>query len=105
MLACCFLARATPCCHSRAVAVRNRFDHLGKEIGTNARGPCGITKVQDELTSETLYADICHEPDPAREAERARLGLLGRLAARPCLLELYGVPSVSMRSRKKVMFA
>ncbi len=70
--------------------MRNRFDWLGTEIGKKALGPCGVTKVQDGITSETLYHDILHEPDPAREAERARLGLLGRMADRLCLIELYG---------------
>ncbi|MFT3774462.1 MAG: hypothetical protein QM820_54575 [Minicystis sp.] len=30
-----------------------------------------------------------HDPDPARHAERARLGLLGRLASTLCLIEVY----------------
>jgi hypothetical protein len=70
--------------------MRTPFDWLGKRIGEKALGACGVTKVQAELTPETLAADLRHEPDPAREAERVRLGLLGRLAAGPCLLELYG---------------
>jgi len=36
------------------------------------------------------FADLRHEPDPARKAERGRLGLLGRIAAAPCLIEVYG---------------
>jgi hypothetical protein len=70
--------------------MRNRFDWLGKQIGQAALGASGVTRVQDGITSETLYADIRHEPDPEREAERARLGLLGRMAANLCLIELYG---------------
>lgn len=60
-----------------------------KKIGKEALGPCGVTKVQHEITSETLAADIHYEPDPAREAERARLGLLGRMAVRFRLIERY----------------
>jgi hypothetical protein len=70
--------------------MRTPFDWLGKKIGKAALGACGVTSVQDEITSETLAADLCHEPDPTRETERARLGLLGRLTASLCLLELYG---------------
>lgn len=70
--------------------MRNRFDHLAKEIGLEALGPSGTTVAQDEISPETQHADLRHEPDPARGPERARLGLLGRLAAVLCLLEIYG---------------
>jgi hypothetical protein len=70
--------------------VRNRFDQLAKQIGQEALGPSGVTVAHDEISPETQHADLRHEPDPAREAERARLGLLGRLAAVLCLLEIYG---------------
>ncbi|HWO19857.1 MAG TPA: hypothetical protein VNO30_13820 [Kofleriaceae bacterium] len=46
--------------------------------------------MHDEISPETQHADLRHEPDPARKAERARLGLLGRITAVPCLLEVYG---------------
>jgi hypothetical protein len=70
--------------------VRNRFDHLAKQIGQEALGPSGTTVVHDEISPETQHADLRHDPDPAREAERARLGLLGRIAAVLCLIEIYG---------------
>ena len=70
--------------------MRNRFDHLAKQIGQQALGPSGVTVASDEISPETLHADLRHEPDPARETERARLGLLGRLAAVLCLIEVYG---------------
>jgi hypothetical protein len=70
--------------------VRNRFDQLAKQIGQEALGPSGTTVASDEISPETQHADLRHEPDPAREAERARLGLLGRLAAVLCLIEIYG---------------
>jgi len=44
---------------------------------------------QDAIDPETQYADLRHEPDPARQKERDRLGLLGQLAASPCLIEVY----------------
>jgi hypothetical protein len=70
--------------------VRNRFDQLAKQIGQEALGPSGTTVAHDEISPETQHADLRHEPDPAREAERARLGLLGRIAAVLCLIEIYG---------------
>ena len=70
--------------------MRNRFDHLAKEIGRKALGPCGSTVAHDGIAPETLFADLRHEPNPARKAERARLGLLGRISAALCLIEVYG---------------
>jgi hypothetical protein len=70
--------------------VRNRFDQLAKQIGQEALAPSGTTVAHDEISPETQHADLRHEPDPARDAERARLGLLGRLAAVLCLIEIYG---------------
>jgi hypothetical protein len=69
--------------------MHNRFDHLAKELAQKALGPSGATVANDEITPETQYADLRHEPDPARHAERDRLGLLGQLAAVACLIEVY----------------
>jgi len=69
--------------------MQNRFDYLSKHIGQKALGLIGVTSTQSEINAETLYADLRHVPDPARQAERARLGLLGRIAAAPCLIEVY----------------
>jgi hypothetical protein len=73
--------------------MRNLFDHLGREIGLSALGPCGLTVPEDVLAPDARRADLRHEPAPERAAERARLGLLGRIASIPCLIELYsGAP-------------
>jgi hypothetical protein len=42
--------------------MRNRFDHLAKQIGKAALGASGITVAHDEITPETMYADLRHEP-------------------------------------------
>jgi hypothetical protein len=70
--------------------MRLRFDQLGKQIGREALAPAGTTVVHEEIAPDAQHVDLRHEPDPAREAERARLGLLGKLAAVSCLIELYG---------------
>ena len=70
--------------------MRNRFDHLAKQIGQEALGRSGATVVHDEIAPETQHADLRHEPDPARKAERKHLGFLGRIAAVLCLIEIYG---------------
>jgi hypothetical protein len=69
--------------------MRNRFDHLAKQIGQKMLGPFGATAAHDPIHAETQYADLRYEPGPAHQAERDRLGLLGRLAAEPCLIEVY----------------
>src|SRR5689334_20583546 len=69
--------------------MRNRFDFASKEIGQAALRPFGTTVAQAQINTETQYADLRHEPDPARGAKLAELGLLGRLATRACLIEVY----------------
>jgi len=69
--------------------MRNRFDQLAKQIGQKALDRFGVAVTQDAINSETQYADLRYEPDPARQAERGRLGLLGRLAASACIIEVY----------------
>ena len=69
--------------------MRNRSDFIAKEIGKAALRPFGKVVAQAEITTETQYADLCHEPDPARVAGLAELGLLGRFGAHACLIEVY----------------
>jgi len=69
--------------------MRNHFDQLAKQIGQEALSASGTTVVNDPINPETQYADLRHEPDPARQTERDRLGLLGRIAAFFCLIEVY----------------
>jgi hypothetical protein len=78
-----------PSARSGRLMRRNRFDHIAKEVGEEALRASGTTLVNEEINSATQYADLSHAPDPARRAERDRLGLLGRLAAEPCLIEVY----------------
>ncbi|HEX2691733.1 MAG TPA: hypothetical protein VHN14_34220 [Kofleriaceae bacterium] len=69
--------------------MRTHFDHLAKQLGQAALGHSGITVVNDPINPETQYADLRYEPDPARQAVRDQLGLLGRIAGGVCLLEVY----------------
>jgi hypothetical protein len=72
--------------------MHNPFDQLAKKVGKEALEASGRTVVQYEISRDAQHADIRHDPDPARDAERARLGLLGRIAEVLCLLEIYGHP-------------
>ena len=66
------------------------FDQIAKKIGKEALDASGLTVVEEEISRGAQHADLYHEPDPRRQAERARLGLLGRIAAFLCLIEVYG---------------
>ncbi|MEO5728605.1 MAG: hypothetical protein ABI134_12350 [Byssovorax sp.] len=70
--------------------MHNPFDQLAKKVGKEALDASGPTVVQYEISRDAQHADLRHDPDPARDAERARLGLLGRIAAVLCLIEIYG---------------
>jgi hypothetical protein len=69
--------------------MQNPYDQLAKQIGEEALAPFGTTVVHDEIPPETQYADLRHEPDPARAADRQQLGLLGQIASILCLIEVY----------------
>jgi hypothetical protein len=70
--------------------MHNPFDHLAKKVGKEALDASGPTVVQYAIFRDAHHADLRHDPDPARAAERARLGLLGRLAEVLCLIEIFG---------------
>lgn len=70
----------------------NPFDQLAKRLGKQALDACGTTTVQHEIARAAQQADLRHEPDPDRRAERERLGLLGRVAAVLCLIEVFAHP-------------
>lgn len=69
--------------------MHNPFDQLAKKVGKEALSACGLTIAQYEISRDAQYADLRHEPDPARDAERRQLGLLGRVAEHLCLINVY----------------
>jgi hypothetical protein len=66
------------------------YDDLAKNVGKGALEASGPTTVEHAIPRSAQRADIRHDPDPARASERARLGLLGRIAEVLCLMEVYG---------------
>jgi hypothetical protein len=70
--------------------MHNPFDNLAKKVGKEALDASGTTIVQYEISRDAQHADLRHDPDPKRKAERAKLGLLGRIAAVLCLIEVFG---------------
>jgi hypothetical protein len=70
--------------------MHNLFDQLAKKVGKGALDASGATIVQYEIARDAQHADLRHDPDPKRKTERARLGLLGRIAAALCLIDIFG---------------
>jgi hypothetical protein len=66
------------------------YDDLAKKVGKGALEASGRTTVEHAISRSAQRADIRHDPDPAHTVERARLGLLGRIAEILCLIEVYG---------------
>ena len=66
------------------------YDDLAKNVGKGALAASGPTTVEHAISRSAQRADIRHDPDPACAAERARLGLLGRIAEVLCLIEVFG---------------
>jgi hypothetical protein len=75
---------------ARELAMHHPYDDIAKKVGQGALSASGPTTVEHPISRSTQRADIRHDPDPARAAERARLGLLGRIAEILCLIEIFG---------------
>ena len=73
--------------------MHNRFDHVGKKILRGTLAPGGAVASQVEVPAADAQAvDTFFEPDPNRDAERRRIGLLGRMAESPTMFELFHDP-------------
>jgi len=70
--------------------MRKRFDQLAKQILEQALQPVGKVVRQHEVSPDALYVDLWFTPYP--KVRRKHLGLLGRLARQPCLIEAYHDP-------------
>jgi hypothetical protein len=67
--------------------MHNGSDQLGKNILRDALSCASTAQTEVEVLAATQKIDVYSEPDPARDAERARMGLLGVLSAEPGLFE------------------
>jgi Domain of unknown function (DUF4351) len=65
----------------------DQFDQLAKNILRDALSRACTAETEVEVLAATQKIDVFSIPDPARAAERAHMGLLGELAAQPCLFE------------------
>ncbi len=67
--------------------MHNRSDQFGKSILRDALSRASTAETEVEVLAATQRIDVYSVPDPARDAERARMGLLGDLSAEPSLFE------------------
>jgi hypothetical protein len=75
--------------------MRARFDQLAKGILGTVLARAGEVQTQKEIAGEVQAADVWFVPAAERAPDRARLGLLGRMAETPCLLEpFHATPGV-----------
>jgi hypothetical protein len=69
--------------------MQNRSDQFVKSILRDALRRMAAAQTEVEVTSAAQRIDVYSEPDPAREAVRVEMGLLGELASEPCMFEPY----------------
>lgn len=75
--------------------MHNRADQFAKNLLRDGLSLASAAETEVEVLAATQKIDVFSVPDPAREAERARMGLLGELSAQPSLFEpFHGTPSL-----------
>ncbi|ERN42630.1 hypothetical protein KR51_00006580 [Rubidibacter lacunae KORDI 51-2] len=65
------------------------FDAYSKEYLQELLAPTGEVVAGLESRDEARQIDVWYVPDPQLTADRLQLGLLGRMAAQPCIFEPY----------------
>jgi hypothetical protein len=67
---------------------QNSFDQLSKQYLEEFLAPIGTVQRQYEIPGEAKFVDVWFIPD-SNATQATDLGLLGRIAQKPCLLEPY----------------
>jgi hypothetical protein len=66
---------------------KNPFDQFSKQLLEEVLAPYGTVKISLEVTGESQLVDVFFEPSSTPVIAPQELGLLGRIAQTPCLLE------------------
>ncbi len=75
--------------------MHNRADQFAKNMLRDALSRASAAETEVEVLAATQKIDVYSVPDPARESERAQMGLLGELSVEPSLFEpFHGTPSL-----------
>ncbi|WP_437480762.1 hypothetical protein WME75_36240 [Sorangium sp. So ce1014] len=67
--------------------MHNRSDQFSKNLLRDGLSLVSAAETEVEVLAATQKIDVYSVPDPARQAERAAMGLLGELSAEPSLFE------------------
>ncbi|AUX42502.1 uncharacterized protein SOCE26_039350 [Sorangium cellulosum] len=77
--------------------MHNRSDQFSKNLLRDGLSLVSAAQTEVEVLAATQKIDVYSVPDPAREAERAGMGLLGELAVEPSLFEpFHRTPSLRL---------
>jgi hypothetical protein len=68
---------------------KNPFDSFAKQLLEEVLAPFGSIQINREVPGESQYVDVFFEPSSLMPIAVPELGLLGRIAKTPCLLELF----------------
>ncbi len=74
------------------IMTRNKFDQFSKEFLEELLSPLGTVEKSLEVLGTSRLVDLYFAPASQTEAEHQMLGLLGRIATTPCLLEPFRNP-------------
>ncbi|WP_433931184.1 hypothetical protein AB3662_43690 [Sorangium cellulosum] len=75
--------------------MHNSSDQFAKNLLRDGLSLVSAAQTEVEVLAATQKIDVFSVPDPARDAERASMGLLGELSAEPSLFEpFHGTPSL-----------
>jgi hypothetical protein len=66
---------------------KNPFDQFSKQLLEEVLAPYGTVEISLEVTGESQFVDVFFKPSSSPAIARQALGLLGRIAQTPCLLE------------------
>lgn len=94
------MACNTPVMDYGGAWMHNRSDQFAKNILREALSRASIAETEVEVLAATQKIDVFSIPDPAREAERKEMGMLGELSAEPSLFEHFSrTPSLRLFRR------
>ncbi len=66
---------------------KNPFDQFSKQLLEEVLAPYGTVEISLEVAGESQFVDVFFEPSTNQAITPQALGLLGRIAQTPCLLE------------------
>lgn len=66
---------------------RTPFDQFSKQFLEEFLTPLGEVEISREVPGEPRFIDIRFAPSPQPTSDRETLGLLGKIAATPCLIK------------------